>query len=423
MAFDFLATPLTIQQTGITPRLLDELTLKVLYLNGEMYVSELGTKLHVSFPVADQVFQRLRRDMFCEVTGMSGGVHRVTLTSQGRNRAVEALSLNQYVGPCPVSLFDYIARIQAQTIQRMEVTPDKVEAALSHLVLEPATVTQVGTAMASGKSVFLYGSTGSGKTSVAEALRSVFEDESIWVPYAVELDGDIITIFDPIVHETVEFETNEQIDQRWRACRRPCVKAGGELTLEMLDLEFNPTTKFYTAPIQMKANNGLLIIDDFGRQRMQPTELLNRWIVPLDRRVDFLTLRGGRKLEIPFDIFVVFATNLRPSSLVEEAFLRRLNTKVKIDIITPAQFQQIFQRICADCGLAYQEALVDDLIGTITVELQQPLRGCYPRDIVQQIVWEARYRQIAPELTRQTLQQACRNYFVSKEEDEYVPAR
>jgi predicted ATPase with chaperone activity len=417
MALEFLPTPVTIQQTGITVRLLDELALKMLYLNGEMYVTELADKLRVGFPVADQLFQRLRRDMFCEVTGMTGGVHRITLTSRGRARAVEALSLNQYVGPCPVSLFDYIARVKSQTIQRMEVTPARVQHALSDLVLDPSTVTQVGTAMASGKTVFLYGSTGSGKTSVAECLAHVFEDETIWIPYAVELDGDVITIFDPILHERVEGESVERSDPRWSPCRRPCVKAGGELTLEMLDLEFNPVTKFYTAPIQMKANNGLLIIDDFGRQRMRPTELLNRWIIPLDRRIDYLTLRGGRKLEIPFDVFVIFATNLQPSSLVEEAFLRRLHTKVKIDTISSGQFREIFRRTCNDFSLVYQESIVDELIQMISEELQQPLRGCYPRDLIQQISWEARYRQETPALTRESLQQACRNYFVAGDEE------
>ena len=195
-------------------------------------------------------------------------------------------------------------------------------------------------------------------------------------------------------------------------CRRPRVMVGGELTIEMLDLQFNPDTHFYTGPVQMRANNGILIIDDFGRQRVSPGELLNRWVVPLDRRIDFLTLAGGKKIEIPFDMLVVFATNLDPAKLVDEAFLRRIQTKIKVDFATPEQFREIFNRLCGKKHLRYDAALADELIRMIEQDYREPLRACYPRDILQQILWTAQFRQKEPDLNREALAQACRNYFL-----------
>jgi hypothetical protein len=196
-------------------------------------------------------------------------------------------------------------------------------------------------------------------------------------------------------------------------CRRPRMMVGGELTIEMLDLQFNSSTRFYTGPVQMKANNGILIIDDFGRQRVSPEELLNRWVVPLDRRIDFITLAGGRKIEIPFDLLVVFATNLDPAKLADEAFLRRIQTKIKIDFMTPDQFREIFRRLCVKHDLHYEQTLADDLIRIIEQDRREPLRACYPRDILQQILWAAQYRQKKPQLDRKALEDACNNYFLA----------
>jgi hypothetical protein len=203
-------------------------------------------------------------------------------------------------------------------------------------------------------------------------------------------------------------------DGRCVLCRRPRVMVGGELTIQMLDLQFNSSTKFYSGPVQMKANNGLLIVDDFGRQRVSPEELLNRWVVPLDRRIDFLTLAGGKKIEIPFDIFVVFATNLDPAKLVDEAFLRRIQTKIKVDYVTPEQFREIFRRVALKYKLPYDAALADEVIRMIGQEYQEPLRACYPRDVIQQVVWRAGYLQKDPSLDRESLAQACRSYFLSR---------
>jgi hypothetical protein len=229
----------------------------------------------------------------------------------------------------------------------------------------------------------------------------------------VEIDGQIITVYDAVLHRKVKQPTGTDHDGRWVMCQRPCVMVGGELTIEMLDLQFNNSTKFYTAPVQMKANNGLFIVDDFGRQRLSPEEMLNRWVVPLDRRIDFLTLAGGKKIEIPFDIFVVFATNLDPTKMMDEAFLRRIQTKIKVDFVSPEQFREIFRRVCVQYELGYNGAVVDSLIQMIGQDFKEPLRACHPRDVVQQIIWAAQYLQKDPVLDRDTVAQACRNYFLT----------
>ncbi|MEO0248974.1 MAG: hypothetical protein ABIN58_05400, partial [candidate division WOR-3 bacterium] len=235
--------------------------------------------------------------------------------------------------------------------------------------------------------------------------------------YAVEVDGQIITIYDPAVHHKIEHPTSREQDGRWVLCRRPHVLVGGELTIEMLDLQLNPSIGFYQGPVQMKANNGILVVDDFGRQRVSPEELLNRWVVPLERRIDFVTLAGGRKIEVPFDLFLVFATNLDPTKLIDEAFLRRIQTKVRMGFVTPGQFHEIFRRACLSFNLAHSQAAAEELIRIIGEQYNEPLRGCYPRDILRQIVWSAQYRQCEPVLDVESLAEACRAYFLETQPD------
>lgn len=403
----------SIEEIGVRRNLLEDLGLKIIYLVGEMSLTELARHMGLSLGMVEELYERLRKDHFCQGAGMAGRVLRVTTTSAGKSRALELLAQNQYTGPAPVSLDDYISRIHAQSVLGIVVTPKDMNGAFEHLVLDPTTLNQLGTAVISGRAIFLYGPTGTGKTTIAETLTRLFYDDQVWLPYAVEVDGQIITVYDSVLHQMVEQPATRGHDGRWVLCRRPRVRVGGELTIEMLDLQFNPSTKFYTGPIQMKANNGMLIIDDFGRQRISPEELLNRWVVPLDRRIDFLTLAGGKKIEVPFDLFVVFATNLDPAKMVDEAFLRRIQTKIKVDYVTPEQFREIFRRVCLELGLSYDVAVVDDLIQMIGLEYKEPLRACYPRDIVQQIIAGARYLQKDPRLDREAVAQACRNYFLA----------
>lgn len=302
-------------------------------------------------------------------------------------------------------------RVRAQSVRTVDVHPPDIGRAFEHLILSARTLVQLGAAVVSGGSIFLYGPTGTGKTSIAEALPRVYND-SVWVPYAVEVNGQIITVYDASVHHPAGEVVPRDSDGRWVLCRRPRVIAGGELTMEMLDLQLNPVTKYYVAPLQMKANNGVLLIDDFGRQRMRPEELLNRWIVPLDRKIDFLTLAGGTKFEIPFDVMVVFATNLDPSRLADEAFLRRIQNKVKVDAVSPDDFHAIFRALCQRYHLAYDAAAVDHLVELLNTELKQPLRACHPGDIISLVRAAARYEGRQPRLDRDTVAAACRNYFL-----------
>jgi predicted ATPase with chaperone activity len=401
---------------GVRRSVVENLALKSLFYLGEATIQELAEQLRIAPYIVEGVFQRLKKDQLMQATGLAAGGHRVNLTGAGRARAAELLNVDQYVGAVPVSLADYIERVKGQSVRDIVVSPADVAESFREMVLDEATLAQLGTSVISGRAIFLYGPPGTGKTTVAERLSELFRKESIWVPYAIEVDGQIITVYDPHTHEKVEGAGGLNGDTRWVRCRRPRLMVGGELTIEMLDLQFNPTTRFYTAPVQMRANNGFLIVDDFGRQRIPPADLLNRWVVPLDRRVDFLSMAGGKKLQIPFDLFVVFATNLDPATVVEEAFLRRIQTKISLGKVTTEQFHEIFRRACAGASITYDAGLVTDVMNRIEHEFEQPLRACQPRDLINQIVWRSKYEQSKPALTIESLHDACRAYFLVKPE-------
>ena len=411
MSVAVISGPETVEDLRIRRSLLEDLALKILSLEGEMSVCDLGEKMR-PLPVADEIFQHMRKDKQCEVKGIVAGIYMIVITSQGRSRARELFALSQYAGPTPVSLEVYTRRVREQSVQDLEIRPHQVEQAFEHLVLSSQILKQLGTAVVSGTTIFLHGPSGTGKTAIAETLPRIYDDH-VWLPYAVEIDGQIITVYDPGIHERSEEAEPDDGDRRWVLCSRPRVIVGGELTTEMLDLQFNPLTKFYSAPLQMKANNGVLIVDDFGRQRMQPEEMLNRWIVPLDRRIDFLTLAGGKSFEIPFDLFVVFATNLDPAELMDEAFLRRILNKIKVDFVTRENFHEIFRSVCRNFEVTYDAGIVDHFLSMLTTEIKQPLRACFPRDIVRQICWAAKYEGRTPVMDQNSVREACENYFLS----------
>jgi predicted ATPase with chaperone activity len=414
---EVMKAPESVLQLGVRRTLLEELALKTIHVMAPPTLVELASTMCLSYHVVDDLFRRLRTEQLTEVTGMTKNAPQIGLTSHGRSRALELLNLNQYVGAAPVSFTDYVEQIRRQSLRSVGVLPQDIRRAYAHLVLDEATRTKLGTALNSGASIFLYGPSGTGKTAIATAIPKVFSDDRVWIPFAVQIDGQIVTVYDNHLHSKIDEPLSEDTDQRWVLCHRPTVLVGGELTLEMLELQLNPITKFYTAPVQMKANNGVLIIDDFGRQRLRPDELLNRWVVPLDRGIDFLTLAGGRKVEIPFEMFVVFATNLDPSELADPAFLRRIQTKIKVGAVPPARFHQIFHQVCDQWGMEYKSELVDELI-TLIREYGEPLRACHPRDMINQIRWSARYAERDPVLDSNSLLTAVDAYFVSDDTDE-----
>lgn len=407
--------PQSLAEIDVPQAVLESLALKSLYLSGPLSVLDLAEKLRVSFEIATALYYRIRTEQLCQASGMDGNIPQISITAQGRARAMEALSHCQYVGAAPVSLASYVDLTRKQSVLGFHASPAAVDRAFSHLVLSEETLRQLGTALNSGSSIFLYGPPGTGKTSMAEAMSRALADDHIWLPYAVEVDGQIITIYDPAVHVRVPDEEPANCDKRWVICSRPAVLVGGELTVEMLDLQFNPNTKYYVGPAQMKANNGVLIIDDFGRQRIRPDELLNRWVVPLDRRIDFLTLAGGKKIEIPFEMLVVFASNMNPFDLVDASFLRRIHTKIKVGAVSSQQFIEIFRRVAADRRVPFDPEIPDALINFIQHILKQELRSCFPRDIVEQACWAARYENRKPYLDLASLKQAVDAYFLAPE--------
>lgn len=413
---EYIATPeyqpRSIADLGVRETILEDIALKILYTSGPFSVLELADHACVGFEVANDLFSRLRGKLLCEVTGMTSNIPYIAITSQGRSRALELLSHSQYAGAAPVSLQSYVGQVKKQSVRNVEVHPPDVERAFAHLVIDRRTLAKFGTALNSGSAVFLYGPPGVGKTAVAETLSRVLAEDTIWIPYAIEVDAQIITVFDPAIHKRIPEQEPDNRDLRWVRCHRPTVMVGGELTAEMLDLQYNPITKFYVGPMQMKANNGVLIVDDFGRQRIRPDELLNRWVVPLDRKIEFLTLAGGRKLEIPFEMLVVFASNLDPAELMDPAFLRRIQTKIRLGAVTDQQFCEIFCRVADSLDLEVNQEDVKTLIDVIRGTLKQELRGCQPRDLINQICWSARYEGTRPVLDAEALDRAVEAYFL-----------
>jgi hypothetical protein len=407
--------PKTVEETGLNISFIADLVMKHVLFMGEFTLAEVAEKVKLPVSVIDKAFDLLRREHLLETKGagqLKKAAFKFTITELGKNRATDLLDVCRYVGPAPVSFDDYRAMVAVQTVKSVVVREESVRKAFSHLIVSAGLLMRLGPAVSSGKAIFLYGPPGNGKTSIAETIGKVLPG-TIYMPYAVFVGNEIVTVYDPVNNIAVESEgTCESVDQRWVHVRRPVVMAGGELTLKTLDLEFNPVNKFYEAPLQMKANNGLFIIDDFGRQQMDPQNLLNRWIVPLERRIDILTLHTGMKFEIPFDQLVVFSTNIEPKNLVDEAFLRRIRYKIMIDHPTQEEYEQIFMTVCESNGITFKKDMFDYLIDNYYKQLNVKLNACHPRDIIDHIIDIAHYHEHPPELTKETISAAWENYFV-----------
>jgi hypothetical protein len=401
-------TPKNLQELDIPVRLVEDLILRYLYSKGDGRLSELSSALKLSFPVIDTVFQQMRQRQLFEVMGLNGKDYAFTLSGTGREHALNRMEVSLYTGPAPVAVENYFAAVRKQTA-KIQVDRLFIKNALSDLVLPNELLDQLGPALISQNSIFLYGPTGNGKTSIVKRLLKVFRD-AVLIPYAVEFDGQIIVIYDPAVHERIETNVTE-IDPRWVLCRRPCILVGGELEPKMLELQMEESSKVYAAPLQMRANNGILIIDDFGRQILSPQYLLNRWIVPLDRRVDYLTLKYGVKFKIPFEMMVVFSTNLDPNDLADEAFLRRIQNKIYVGAVQPGIFDKIFFRILEEKNIPSQLNCEKILRELCLNSGPKELRACYPRDIIDIIISTSKYESKPVEINEDNLRSAVELYF------------
>ena len=420
------APPATIAETGLHRDSLAQLMLKTL-VGGEASGTGLAEALRLPYSVLDAMVQHARAEKLVEVHGATGtgtAGYRYALTDLGRDRAMQFMEVCQYVGPAPVPLAQYNAYIRACMAARPYVDRESLAKGFDELVVSKSMFDQLGPAVNSGKSLFLYGAPGNGKTVVAEGIGRALGTE-MFVPHAIDVDGQIITTFDPVNHvhiagagATTSVITTAAHDRRWEKIRRPVVVVGGELTLEMLDLTFNPISKFYEAPIQMKANGGVFVVDDFGRQRIAPRDLLNRWIVPLESRVDFLTLHTGRKFEIPFNVLIVFATNLKPESLADEAFMRRIPYKILAKNPTADEYCRIFELNCHKRQLSFDPVMVEYLLRKYYQPRKLQMRACHPRDLVEQVVNNCRYQNREPAITRELLDAACASYFLEESESQ-----
>jgi hypothetical protein len=404
--------PQNIEELGIPESLVLDLVLRRLLLEGFSSLQSLSQRLKLSLPIVDQAFRHLRSQQLVEVKGMIGNDYSFVLSAAGKALASDRFQISQYAGAAPVSLKQYHAATQAQTA-RVDVDRKALRGALSDLITTDRLLDQLGPALISQSSIFLYGPSGNGKTSIAERMLRIYQD-AILIPYAVEVDNQIISLYDPVVHNKLELD-DPDIDPRWVLCKRPCIVVGGELIPSMLELRLDDASGIYAAPLQMKANNGIFIIDDFGRQLMSPRDLLNRWIVPLDRRVDYLTLRYGVKFQIPFELMVVFSTNLDPQHLADEAFLRRIHNKIYIEPVDPASFDQIFQRVVTAKRVPAEPDSAEYLRNLCLRDGRTELRACYPMDICNILISISEYEKRPLRMSKDDLDRAVNLYFAKSE--------
>jgi predicted ATPase with chaperone activity len=409
--------PASIEETGLDLNFIADLVLKIIYFNSLTTAQVIADTLCLPFfNVVDRALVLLKREEQIEVAGSNGFgelAYQYIVTPKGSSRAHDLIDRSSYIGAAPVTLETYRQVIRAQEIGSLRITPADVRRATSDLVVPENVLDTLGQAVNTGRSLFLFGDPGNGKTVLAERIADLLGG-AVLIPHAIVVDGQIIKVLDLHNHVPVALSNGggSAGDRRWMACKRPAVVVGGELVLSSLDLIYNSNSKFYEAPLQMKANGGMLLIDDFGRQQVRPQELLNRWIVPLEKRIDFLTLHTGKKLEVPFDEIIVFSTNLAPKDLVDEAFLRRIQNKVHINNPSLDDFREIFRRQAEALNVPFDQAGLVYLLREHYVKPKRELRACHPRDILRTLIGIARYLDKPASLSQELIDRACSTYFV-----------
>jgi len=404
-------SPEELADTGIATGFLCDLALKHVAMLPEPTTAAVAQGLCLPKTLAEDILQKLQREKLIEVRVQTTiGATRYAMLDHGWERYARLLTLCGYTGPAPVSLNDYAHMMRLQSIPSDPATMESVRAAFHDLILPESLLQTLGCVINSRRSLFLTGLPGTGKTAVAERINGALTG-AIWIPYAVEIDGQIIRIFDSHCHRPAAEEyTPAEYDHRWVFVERPLVVVGGELTLENADLTWSEAAKFYEAPFQMKSNGGTLVIDDFGRQRVAPQDLLNRWIVPLERRVDYLALHTGKKIEVPFEQLVVFSTNLDEKDLADQAFLRRMGYRARVEPPTPSAYAEIFKRVAYTRGIACDEPVIKHVLNKYRIE-NKMMKGCEPRDIIDRVTDICRFEGRKLALTPEVIDIAWRNYF------------
>lgn len=410
------AEPRTLEETGLSQALVEQLILKYLLAVGSRAGRDIADRICIPFGLIEPIFQSLRQRQLLIHSGAAQlNDYAYGLTDQGMAQARRAMELNSYVGPAPVPLVDYVMSVEAQTIRAEPVRRRDLERAFEGVSVEKEMFEILGPAINSGAGLFMYGEPGNGKTTLAKRITRCFGQE-IWVPHVIVEDGQLIKLFDAAFHEAVESSSQSILksashDRRWIRIRRPTVVVGGELTLDALEVRFDPIAKVGEAPLQLKSNCGCLLIDDFGRQKMEPSDLLNRWIVPLENRHDFLTIASGKKIQVPFEQLIIFSTNLEPSDLADDAFLRRIPYKVEVGDPALSEYQFLWELSCKSFDCDYDSNAIEHLVKRHYRPFGRPLRRCQPRDLLQQVRNYCAYNDKPLELRTEYLDHVVKTYF------------